>query len=56
MKKAVPFLIGLLGDFMEKPCQECKVVTMIDDESKLCYDCWCELDILDHDQNEHVRD
>ena len=43
-------------DFMEKPCAECKTVTMIDDESKLCYNCWCELDILDHDKDEHVRE
>ncbi len=42
---------------MEKPCSECKTVTMIDDESRLCYDCWCELDILDHEkENEHVRE
>ncbi len=42
---------------MEKPCSECKTVTMIDDESRLCYDCWCELDLKAHeDEHEHVRD
>ena len=42
---------------MEKPCERCKTVTMIDDESRLCYDCWVDLDILATEQeSEHVRD
>ncbi len=42
---------------MEKPCKECKTVTITDEDSKLCYDCWCELDLKAHeDEHEHVRD
>ena len=41
---------------MEKPCQRCKIVTITDEDSKLCYDCWVDLDILDTEENEHVRD
>lgn len=35
---------------MEKPCERCKTVTMTDDESRLCYDCWVELDLFTHNQ------
>ena len=42
---------------MEKPCQRCKIVTITDEDSKLCYDCWVDLDIIDHElEHEHVRD
>lgn len=30
---------------MEKPCEECGVVAMIDSEHRICYDCFVELDI-----------
>ena len=37
---------------MEKPCQRCKIVTITDEDSKLCYDCWVDLDIIDHELND----
>jgi hypothetical protein len=42
---------------LEKPCQRCKIVTITDEDSKLCYDCWVDLDIIDTElEYEHVRD
>ena len=42
---------------MEKPCERCKIVTITDEDSKLCYDCWVDLDIINTElESEHVRD
>lgn len=42
---------------MEKACARCKEVTITDEDSKLCYDCWVDLDIIDTElKDEHVRD
>lgn len=30
---------------MEKPCENCNIVTMIDDTHRICYDCFVELDL-----------
>ncbi len=32
---------------VEKPCERCKIVTITDEDSRLCYDCWVDLDIID---------
>lgn len=30
---------------MEKPCENCNIVAMIDDTHRICYDCFVELDL-----------
>ena len=35
---------------MEKPCERCGIVTMTDDEHRICYDCFVELDIMDREE------
>jgi hypothetical protein len=30
---------------MEKPCENCGITTMIDDDHRICYDCFVELDL-----------
>jgi hypothetical protein len=37
---------------MEKPCERCKIVTMIDDEHRICYDCFVVLDLAAAEEEE----
>ena len=37
---------------MEKPCQRCGLVTMTDDEHRICYDCFVELDLMFYEEEQ----
>ena len=37
---------------MEKPCEECGVVAMIDSEHRICYDCFVEMDVAAAEEEE----
>lgn len=34
----------------EGKCQECGIVTILDSESRICWDCWCALDLKHHEE------
>ena len=47
----VQIIYRLLFDInMEKPCERCGIVTMTDDEHRICYDCFVELDVMDREE------
>ena len=35
---------------MEKQCERCKIVTIIDSFHRVCWDCFCELDLKEYEE------
>ena len=40
---------------MNTQCERCKVVTMIDSFHRICFDCFCELDLKAVEEEEFLR-
>jgi len=40
---------------MEKQCERCKTVTIIDSFHRICFDCFCELDLAAAEEEEFLR-
>ncbi len=40
---------------MNRQCERCKTVTMIDSFHKICFDCFCELDLKAYEEEEFLR-
>ncbi len=40
---------------MNRQCERCKVVTIIDCFHKICFDCFCELDLKAYEEEEFLR-
>ena len=40
---------------MNRQCERCKVVTMIDSFHRICFDCFCELDLKAVEEEEFLR-
>ena len=39
----------------DRQCERCKTVTMIDSFHRICFDCFCELDMKAVDEEEFLR-
>ena len=39
---------------MERECERCKTVTMIDSFHRLCFDCFCDLDMKAVEEEEFL--
>ena len=39
----------------DRQCERCKTVTMIDSFHRLCFDCFCELDMKAVEEEEFLR-
>ncbi len=40
---------------MYRQCERCKTVTMIDSFHRVCFDCFCELDLKAYEEEEFLR-
>jgi hypothetical protein len=38
------------GRMTERQCERCKIVTIIDSFHRVCWDCFCELDLKEYEE------